>query len=133
MEKHLKAFLVVVLLTFSAVVIAQETKRNPGYTLSVNSKVGETAMTKYELVNATLGVQTNKPELAGRVTLHGFTFKCAGRGAFVINGDKLTGEAIAWINRSNVGDYISLYDPVFQIDGKPAKSDGNKSVIIKLK
>jgi hypothetical protein len=130
----MKNFLIIAFIFISHLSNAQESNRNMDFAMSVNSKTGETAMTKEELIQATLGVHVNKnSEFAGRTMLIGFTFKCPGQKAFVIQGNQLTGQAIQCIKQAKVGDYISLYDPKFSIDGSVVKTSGNKSVVVELK
>jgi hypothetical protein len=111
---------------------AQENKAKNNYNVSVNSKTGETTLTKEELKKAKIGVEIFNSEFAGKVSLQGFTFKCPGQKAIVVKGDKLPAEAIQCIMGSKIGNYITIYDAVFQVDGKN-QTASKSAVSIKIK
>jgi hypothetical protein len=131
MKNVIKKFLVTCFISISFLCQAQETKARSGYSVTVNSKMGEMTMTKEELKNAAFGVRHVLPELAAKASLQGFKFKCPGRATIVIQGDKLTSDAIQAIMGSQTGDHVVIYDPVFRIDGIDQSTMG--SVTIELK
>jgi biotin carboxylase len=109
-NSFIKSLLVICFLSSSILCTAQENKRRNNYTLSVNSKIGETTMTRDDLKNATIGVEIFNSEFKEKVRLQGFTFKCPGQKALVIKGDKLTADAIQCIMGTKIGNYITIYD-----------------------
>ena len=109
---------------------AQDTHKQGNYILSVDSKTGEIIMSKEDLKNATISLQAKKS--GENVILKAFKLKCPGHKAIIVNGEKMTAEAIQILRASKIGDYVTVYDPTFIADGKE-KTPSNTFVSILLK
>ena len=96
---------------------AQENSRQKGFSIAVNSKVGEISMTKNEFETAVFSVHSFHPEFVGRIGIKGFSVKYPGQKEIKINGNQLNEQAKQGLKKLSRGDQILVYDALSVQDG----------------